>query len=136
MKALKKVLSWLAWILIIGGIAVFVVMYLVNRNTLNTLLASESVVAAWSILRVMGICVIGVLAGFIFLSLSLRLRSRIRSKEREKAKLAAAQTAEAEKKAAADLQAAKEAAAEAERRAAEAERRAAEAAAKPAETTI
>ena len=138
MKVLKKILSWLAWLLIIGGVAVFAVMYLINQSTLNALLHSEAVIAAWNILRILGFCVIGVLVGFIFLSLSLKLRSRIRSKERERARIAAAATAEAEKKAAADLKAAQEAAAEAEHRAEEAERRAAEAVAhqaeKPADT--
>ncbi|MBR2991617.1 MAG: hypothetical protein IKF51_09215 [Solobacterium sp.] len=84
MKVIKKILSVLAWVLIIGGITAGVVIYMINKSALTLALKEPAVQASLRILTQILICAAAVVIGLTLLSASLRIGLSIRSKEKEK----------------------------------------------------
>ena len=97
MKNLKKIISAIAWILILGGTLAFFIVFLNNRVTLGMILSNPAVQASIIIFIKMLCCIGAVILGFVFLTLSLKMGLSIRAKEREKKKLEVQEKKEAEK---------------------------------------
>lgn len=93
MKILKKITSWIAWILIIGGLGVMLYTYLVNKSALVILVSDPAFRTAFEIIRKMLLCALAVFAGMVFLAVSLKLAISIRQKEK-RAKIEAEKEAE------------------------------------------
>ena len=96
MKVLKKIISGIAWLLILGGAIVFVVTFLYNRNALSLILSEAIVQASLRIIIKLLICVGAVLLGLILLTLSLRIGINIRVRNRERRKMEAQKQKEQE----------------------------------------
>lgn len=90
MKTLKKVLTWIAAILIVGGIAFFLIEYLANRNLFKVLMSNSVVRGSLGVLKHMLIAVLMVIVGLLLLSLSFKIADSIKRKE-EKQRLEEAQ---------------------------------------------
>ena len=86
MKVIKKILSVLAWVLIIGGIAAGAAIYAMNKSALTLAMKEPAVQASLKIILRILACAGAVLIGLILLTLSLRIGLSIRSKEKEKEK--------------------------------------------------
>ncbi len=86
MKVLKSIISLIAWVLILGGLLVFVMTALYNRTTLQIIFADPVVQASFNILLRLLYCVIAFLIGLIFLVIALRINFNIKAKEREQRK--------------------------------------------------
>ena len=84
MKFLKKLFSYIAVILIAGGILVLVWQYFRNKNLFAVLLSNSIVKGSLSVLKMMGMALIAVIVGLICFSISLKCGSIVRRNEREK----------------------------------------------------
>ena len=87
MKVLKSIVSTIAWILIIGGLLVFLVTVAYNHNTLQIIFSDPIVQASLTILVRLLYCVAAVLVGLVFMTIALRIGYNIRTKEREQRKV-------------------------------------------------
>ncbi|MBQ1382633.1 MAG: OadG family protein [Solobacterium sp.] len=86
LKIIKKILSALAWLLIIAGLVAGGTIYLMNQSALNLALQEPAVQASLRIIIQILLCAAAVFVGLILLSASLKLSGYIRGKEREKEK--------------------------------------------------
>jgi len=86
LKIIKKILSALAWLLIIAGLVAGGTIYLMNQSALNLALQEPAVQASLRIIIQILLCAAAVFVGRILLSASLKLSGYIRGKEREKEK--------------------------------------------------
>ena len=84
MKTLKKVLTWISVILIVGGILFFTIEYLANRNLFKVLMSNSVVRGSLGVLKNMLIAVVMVIVGLLLLSLTFKIGDSIRRKEEEK----------------------------------------------------
>ena len=124
MKVIKQIFSWLATILIIGGLVVIGFTYITNKNLFAVLLSNSIVKGSFSVLKRMLFGALAVLAGMIALIISMKIGGVVRRKEREKRAQEKQYRVEAEEQARQLRLEAEEAKAEAERvrKEAEAER--------------
>ncbi len=86
MRFLKKLSTWIALILIIGGAAVLLFTYMSNKSAIAIVMADPAVKALAGIFSRMAWCAGAIIAGLIFLSISFKIGAGIRSREKEKEK--------------------------------------------------
>ena len=87
MKILKSLFSIIAWVLILGGLVVFLVTVSYNHNTLQIIFADPVVQASLSILVRLLYCIAAMLLGLVFLTIAMQVGISIWSKEREQRKI-------------------------------------------------
>ena len=85
MKIMKKIVSFLSLILLIGGMGLMLYTYLTNHTFVNKLTSLMTNADCKKGMLYMLIGIICMIAAFLLFSLSVRLGSSIRRKEREMA---------------------------------------------------
>ena len=84
MKFLKKLISFIAMVLIIGGSLSLGWIYFRNKQLFNILLTNSIVQGSLGVLKEMGLAIIAIFIGLVFLTISLKLGSIVRRNERNK----------------------------------------------------
>ena len=84
MKFLKKLISFIAMVLIIGGGLSLGWIYFRNKQLFNILLTNSIVQGSLGVLKEMGLAIIAIFIGLVFLTISLKLGSIVRRNERNK----------------------------------------------------
>lgn len=84
MKFLKKLIGFIAMVLIIGGGLSLGWIYFRNKQLFNILLTNSIVQGSLGVLKEMGLAIIAIFIGLVFLTISLKLGSIVRRNERNK----------------------------------------------------
>ena len=84
MKFLKKLISFIAMVLIIGVSLSLGWIYFRNKQLFNILLTNSIVQGSLGVLKEMGLAIIAIFIGLVFLTISLKLGSIVRRNERNK----------------------------------------------------
>lgn len=84
MKLLKRIIGFVAFMLILGGSTSFTWQFFRNKQLLEVLISNSIVKGSLSVLQKMGLSVIAVFFGLVVLAVYFRVGSAVRRSEREK----------------------------------------------------
>ena len=84
LKILKKILGFIALVLILGGIIMLMWEYFRNKQLLEVLVSNSIVKGSIGVLRKMGIAALAIVLGLMVLSAYFKVGSIVRKNERER----------------------------------------------------